>query len=120
MTERYQVVVVGPAPAGAWWRVSWPSAAAACCCWRRDRTRRPPGLFDEVQDAHMVYPITAHCMKFRHDVDGGFVVEAATVQDSIGFATGLCDEQGMPLWRGARADGTPLSLFHGPVDAGQR
>jgi choline dehydrogenase-like flavoprotein len=56
------------------------------------------GLFDEVQDAHMVYPITAHCMKFRHDVDGGFVVEAATVQDPIGFATGLCDEQGMPLW----------------------
>ncbi len=22
------------------------------------------GLFDEIQDAHMVYPITAHCMKF--------------------------------------------------------
>jgi choline dehydrogenase-like flavoprotein len=56
------------------------------------------GLFDEVQDAHMVYPITAHCMKFRHDVDGGYVVEAATVQDPIGFATALCDEQGMPLW----------------------
>ena len=56
------------------------------------------GLFEEPQDAHMVYPITAHCMKFRHDEDGGFVVEAATVQDPIGFATGLCDEQGQPLW----------------------
>jgi choline dehydrogenase-like flavoprotein len=56
------------------------------------------GLFDEVQDAHMVYPITAHCMKFRHDADGGFVMEAATVQDPIGFAAGLCDEQGMPVW----------------------
>ncbi len=56
------------------------------------------GLFDEIQDAHMVYPITAHCMKFRHDADGGFVVEAATVQDPIGFATALCDERGIPLW----------------------
>jgi choline dehydrogenase-like flavoprotein len=56
------------------------------------------GLFDEVQDAHMVYPITAHCMKFRHDADGGFVLEAATVQDPIGFATALCDEQGLPMW----------------------
>jgi choline dehydrogenase-like flavoprotein len=56
------------------------------------------GLFDEPQDAHMVYPITAHCMKFRHDADGGFLVEASTVQDPIGFASGLCDEQGAPMW----------------------
>jgi choline dehydrogenase-like flavoprotein len=55
------------------------------------------GLFDEVQDAHMVYPITAHCMDFQRDEDGGFVLEAATVQDPIGFATGLGDENG-PLW----------------------
>ena len=56
------------------------------------------GLFDEIQDAHMVYPITAHCMKFQRDEDGGFVIEAATVQDPIGFATGLCDEHDRPLW----------------------
>jgi choline dehydrogenase-like flavoprotein len=56
------------------------------------------GLFDEIQDAHMVYPITAHCMKFVDDADGGFVVEAATVQDPIGFATALCDEHDTPLW----------------------
>jgi choline dehydrogenase-like flavoprotein len=56
------------------------------------------GLFDEVQDAHMVYPISAHCMKFQRDEDGGFVVEAATVQDPIGFATALSDENGVPLW----------------------
>lgn len=56
------------------------------------------GLFDEVQDAHMVYPITSHCMKFQRDEDGGFVVEAATVQDPIGFATALCDEQDRPMW----------------------
>jgi choline dehydrogenase-like flavoprotein len=56
------------------------------------------GLFDEPQDAHMVYPISAHCMQFQHDADGGFVVEAATIQDPIGFATALCDEQGVPLW----------------------
>ena len=56
------------------------------------------GLFDEIQDAHMVYPITAHCMQFADDEDGGFVVEAATVQDPIGFATALCDEHGAPVW----------------------
>jgi choline dehydrogenase-like flavoprotein len=55
------------------------------------------GLFDEPQDAHMVYPITAHCMAFQHDEDGGFVIEATTIQDPISFATTLRDEQG-PLW----------------------
>ena len=56
------------------------------------------GLFDDVQDAHAVYPITAHCMKFQRDDDGGFIVEAATIQDPIGFSAALCDEQGVPLW----------------------
>ena len=55
------------------------------------------GLFDEPQDAHMVYPITAHCMNHQHNEDGGFVVEATTIQDPIGFATTLGDESG-PLW----------------------
>jgi len=55
------------------------------------------GLFDEPQDAHMVYPITAHCMKHQHDEDGGFVVEATTLMDPIGFATTVEDEDG-PLW----------------------
>jgi choline dehydrogenase-like flavoprotein len=55
------------------------------------------GLFDEPQDAHMVYPITAHCADRRHDSDGGFVVEAVTMQDPIGFAVNLTDESG-PLW----------------------
>ena len=55
------------------------------------------GLFDEPQDAHMVYPITAHCMDHQHDENGGFVIEATTIQDPISFATTLCDEEG-PLW----------------------
>jgi choline dehydrogenase-like flavoprotein len=55
------------------------------------------GLFDEPQDAHMVYPITAHCMSFQHDEDGGFVIEATTIQDPISFATTIGDERG-PLW----------------------
>jgi choline dehydrogenase-like flavoprotein len=55
------------------------------------------GLFDEPQDAHMVYPITSHCMAHQHDEDGGFVVEAATIQDPIGFAVTLEDEDG-PMW----------------------
>ena len=45
----------------------------------------------------MVYPITAHCMEHQHDEDGGFVIEATTIQDPIAFATTLCDESG-PLW----------------------
>ncbi len=55
------------------------------------------GLFDEPQDAHMVYPITAHSMAHQHDEDGGFVIEATTIQDPIAFATTLRDESG-PLW----------------------
>jgi len=55
------------------------------------------GCFDEPQDAHMVYPITAHCVKYQHDEEGGFVIEATTIQDPIAFATTLCDEGG-PLW----------------------
>lgn len=55
------------------------------------------GLFDEPQDAHRVYPISAHCMKFRHDEDGGFLIEASTIMDPIAFATTIRDENG-PLW----------------------
>jgi choline dehydrogenase-like flavoprotein len=55
------------------------------------------GLFDEPQDAHMVYPISAHCMDFQHDEDGGFVLEATTIQDPISFATTISDVNG-PLW----------------------
>lgn len=55
------------------------------------------GRFDEPQDAHVVYPITAHCADYRRDEDGGFVVEAVTVQDPIGFAVNLQDASG-PLW----------------------
>ncbi len=56
------------------------------------------GLFDERMDAHMVYPISAHCKHWIHDDDGGYLVEASTIQDPIGFATGLCDENGLPMW----------------------
>jgi choline dehydrogenase-like flavoprotein len=55
------------------------------------------GLFDEPQDAHMVYPITSHCADCRHDADGGFVIEAVTMQDPIGFAVNIQDERG-PMW----------------------
>jgi choline dehydrogenase-like flavoprotein len=55
------------------------------------------GLFDEPQDAHMTYPISSHCMSFQHDEDGGFVIEASTIQDPISFATTLRDGQG-PMW----------------------
>ena len=55
------------------------------------------GLFDEPQDAHRVYPISAHCMKYQRDEDGGFVIEASTIMDPIAFATTIRDDGG-PLW----------------------
>ena len=58
------------------------------------------GLFDEPQDAHITYPISSHFMGHQHDEDGGFVIEATTIQDPIGFATTLEDENG-PLWGAA-------------------
>ena len=55
----------------------------------------------------MVYPITAHAMRHQHDEDGGFVIEATTIQDPIGFATTLEDENGplcgQPLVEAVRA-----------------
>jgi choline dehydrogenase-like flavoprotein len=58
------------------------------------------GLFDEIQDAHRAYPITAHCMDFQSDTDGGFVIESATVMDPIAFASSIRGEDGRPLWGG--------------------
>jgi choline dehydrogenase-like flavoprotein len=55
------------------------------------------GLFDEPQDAHMTYPVSSHCSAFQHDENGGFMIEASTIQDPISFATTLRDENG-PLW----------------------
>jgi choline dehydrogenase-like flavoprotein len=62
------------------------------------------GLFDEIQDAHRIYPIPAHCMDFRRDADGGFIVEAATIMDPIAFASSVCDERGEPMWGQALVD----------------
>jgi choline dehydrogenase-like flavoprotein len=55
------------------------------------------GLFDEPQDAHITYPISSHFMGHQHDEDGGFVIEASTIQDPISFATTLRDDDG-PMW----------------------
>jgi choline dehydrogenase-like flavoprotein len=56
------------------------------------------GLFDEVQDAHRAYPITAHCMDYQDDAKGGYVLEASTIMDPIAFAASVCGEDGEPLW----------------------
>jgi len=75
-----------------------PSAAAIGANLGFHPSRLVFGLFDEIQDAHRVYPITAHCMTHQRDADGGFIVEASTIMDPIAFATAVCDEQGAPLW----------------------
>lgn len=52
------------------------------------------GLFDEPQDCHLVYPITAHCLTHQQD----FVIEGTTIQEPVSFATGMVDTAGRPLW----------------------
>ncbi|MBO2449435.1 GMC family oxidoreductase [Actinomadura barringtoniae] len=52
------------------------------------------GRFDEPQDCHRVYPITAHCLDRQED----FVLEGTTIQDPVSFAESLVDEAGRPLW----------------------
>lgn len=52
------------------------------------------GLFDEPQDCHLAYPITAHCLTHQED----FVVEGTTIQEPVSFAAGMVDARGRPLW----------------------
>ncbi|HTU31516.1 MAG TPA: GMC family oxidoreductase [Solirubrobacteraceae bacterium] len=56
------------------------------------------GLFDEIQDAHDVYPITAHSLQRMRDADGGYIIEAATIQDPIGASVALAHEDGTQVW----------------------
>jgi choline dehydrogenase-like flavoprotein len=82
------------------WRSGLPETASTRLIGRNlgfHPARLMFGLFDEPQDTHMVYPITAHAMDHQHDEDGGFVVEATTLMDPIDFATTVEDEDG-PLW----------------------
>lgn len=50
------------------------------------------GIFDEIIDAHVAYPITAHCEDFADDDRGGFVTEAITVLNPIELAGDLVDD----------------------------
>ena len=52
------------------------------------------GLFDQPQDCHQVYPITAHCLTHQRS----FVVEGTTIQEPVSFAAGMIDPLGRPLW----------------------
>jgi len=52
------------------------------------------GRFDEPQDCHQVYPITAHCLDHQRQ----FLVEATTIQDPVSFAESLIDARGLPIW----------------------
>ena len=67
-----------------------PHAGAASGAVRVRAVRRAAGLAHGRAD-HQPLP------GFAADDAGGFVVEAVTVQDPIGFAASLCDENG-PMW----------------------
>jgi choline dehydrogenase-like flavoprotein len=75
-----------------------PSAALVGRTFGAHTARMVHGLFDEPQDCHTVYPITARCHAFQRDADGGFVVEATTIMDPIALASNLVGEDGLPLW----------------------
>lgn len=57
-------------------------------------TRLVYGRFDEPQDCHQVYPITAHCLAHQEE----FVVEGTTIQEPVSFAAGMVDGRGTPRW----------------------
>ena len=78
------------------------------------------GLFDEVQDAHITYPISSHCMAYQHDEDGGFVLEASTIQDPIAFATTLRDERRAVLGAAPRRRGEEVPLLERRARDGER
>lgn len=52
------------------------------------------GRFDQPQDCHQAYPITAHSLDHHRD----FVIEGTTIQDPVAFAESLIDQVGRPLW----------------------
>lgn len=60
--------------------------------------RMVQGDFTEIMDAHVVYPITAHCKEYAEDEAGGFVVEATTLLDPMSLAHNLVDLAHRPLF----------------------
>lgn len=58
------------------------------------------GRFDDPQDLHQAYPITAHCLDHQRD----FVIEGGTIQDPVAFAESLVDSGDRPLWGSALAE----------------
>lgn len=81
-----------------WGELETPSARHVGRHLGTHTARMVHGRFDEPQDCHMVYPITARCDAFIADADGGFVVEATTIMEPVGLASNLVDERGLPLF----------------------
>ncbi|MFG1925841.1 FAD-dependent oxidoreductase [Cryptosporangium sp. NPDC048952] len=65
------------------------------------------GRFDEPQDCHRAYPITAHCLSNL----SSFLVEGTTIQDPVAFAESLIDPSNRPLW-GRRLHDTGQNYRH--------
>ena len=61
----------------------------------------------------------AHCMAHQHDEDGGFVIEATTIQDPISFATTLTDERGPAVGPAARRGGRGVPPLDGRARDGR-
>lgn len=78
-------------------RLGTPSSALIGRTLGTHTARIVHGVFDEIVDAHVVYPITAHCRDFAADADGGFVVEAITVMDPIALASNLVEDDFTPM-----------------------
>ena len=78
------------------------------------------GLFDEPQDAHMVYPITASAKAHQHDEDGGFVIEATTIQDPISFRDDALRRAGADVGQAPRRGGAEVPPLERRARDGQR
>jgi choline dehydrogenase-like flavoprotein len=78
-------------------RLGTPSSALIGRTLGTHTARIVHGVFDEIVDAHVVYPITAHSRDFAEDAAGGFVVEAITVMDPIALASNLIEDDFTPM-----------------------
>lgn len=92
-------------------RLGTPSSSMIGRTLGTHTSRMVQGRYEQVMDAHVVYPITAHCKDFAEDDAGGFVVEATTLLDPIGLASNLVDDDFRPLW-GARLSDTMNAYRH--------
>ena len=67
----------------------------------------------------MGHPITAHCVEFQHDEDGGYVIEATTIQARSRLRP-LCRREWAPLGPAPRRSRAPFRYWNGSCHGERR